>query len=116
MRNMSVREYNIARNLDVDQTGDLLITGKRVLFGWFISNQNAAVLYVKFYNKATAPTVGTDTPVLTLAIPAVSAANVEFLGGIAFSLGIGVGATTGVVDADTGAPGASEVVVNALYR
>jgi len=116
MKNVSIREYNIARNIDVDQTGDLLITGKKILFGYYISNQNAAVIYVKFYNKATAATVGTDTPVLTLAIPAASAANQEFLGGIPFSLGIGIGATTGPTDADTGAPGANEVIVNALYK
>jgi len=116
MKNVSIREYNIARNLDVDESGDLLITGKKLLFGYYISNQNAAVIYVKFYNKATAPTVGTDTPVVTFAIPAASAANQEFSGGIPFSLGMGIGATTGVADDNTGAPGASEIVVNAFYK
>ena len=116
MKNVSIREYSVARNLDVDESGDLLITGNRVLFGYFISNKNAAAIYVKFYNKATAPTVGTDTPLLTLSIPAASAANQEFLGGIPFSLGIGMGATTAGADADVGAPAASDVIVNVLYK
>jgi lysophospholipase L1-like esterase len=34
-----------------------------------VSNINAAVRYLKMYNKASAPTVGTDTPVMTIAVP-----------------------------------------------
>lgn len=33
------------------------------------SNINAAARYLKLYNKASAPTVGTDTPVLTIPLP-----------------------------------------------
>src|SRR5690242_4134795 len=33
------------------------------VYGYDIYNNNAAVRFVKFYNKATAPTVGTDTPI-----------------------------------------------------
>lgn len=36
-------------------------------------NASAGVIYLKFYDKATAPTVGTDTPVLTYALPATAA-------------------------------------------
>lgn len=81
---------------------------------------NAAVRYLKLYNKATAPTVGTDTPVLTLPIPG-NAAGAGFVldtggMGIAFSTGIGFALTTGVADADTGAVAANEIVVNLLYK
>lgn len=83
-------------------------------------NVNAAVRYLKLYNKATAPTVGTDTPVLTLPIPANTAGAGFVLDtggmGIAFSLGIGYALTTGVTDADTGAVAANEIVVNILYK
>jgi hypothetical protein len=82
------------------------------VYGWYIANNASSVRYVKFYNKATAPTVGTDTPVMTLAVPANAAANVAYPHGIAFATGIGIGATTGVADNDTTAPSANDVIVN----
>jgi len=33
------------------------------------TNTTATVKYLKLYNKASAPTVGTDTPILTIALP-----------------------------------------------
>lgn len=82
-------------------------------------NTNAAARYLKFYNKASAPTVGSDTPVWTFLIPpnstgaALSAAIPPQ--GIAFSLGIAFALTTGVADADTGAVAAAEIGVNLGY-
>ena len=81
-------------------------------------NINAAVRYLKLYNKATAPTVGTDTPVLTLAIPGNTAGAgfaLSFDPGIDFSLGIGLALTTGVADADTAAVAANDITVNGSY-
>lgn len=89
------------------------------VYGWYISNINAAARYVKFYNKATAPTCGTDTPVITLAIPGNTAGagtNVNFAGGIAFGTGIGYCITTGSADNDTGAVAASDLIVNLFYK
>lgn len=76
-----------------------------------ISGYNAAasVRYLKFYNKASAPTVGTDTPVITLALPAASAFNIN-MGGHYFSTGIAYALTTGAADADTGALTLADVV------
>lgn len=83
-------------------------------------NINAAVRYLKLYNKATSPTVGTDTPVMTLPIPGNTAGAGFVLDtggmGIAFATGIGYAITTGVADADTGAVAANEIVVNVLYK
>ena len=70
---------------------------------------------MKIYNKATAPTQS-DTPVMTIPIPAGGAANVEFSNGIAFAAGISYRASTAVADNDTGAPTANDVVVNLLYK
>lgn len=84
--------------------------------GWYLYNANAAVRYLKLYNKATAPTVGTDVPVMTIPIPPGSAANVEFGKGIAFATGIAFAITTGVGTADTGAVAANEIIVNLLYK
>jgi len=81
-------------------------------------NTNAAARYLKLYNKATAPTVGTDVPVATLLIPGNTSGaglNISFEYGMNFSTGIGFALTTGVADLDTGAVAANEIVVNILY-
>lgn len=106
----------IYRDLDANATGELVKGSAGQLFGWHMYNDGAAEVYVKFYNKATAPTVGTDTPVMTVPIPAGAGANVEFTNGIEFATGIGVGATTAVADASTAAPAANQVIVNLLYK
>lgn len=86
------------------------------IYTLYANNVNAAVRYLKLYNKATAPTVGTDVPVMTLAIPAGGVVNLSFFGGLAFSAGIAFALTTGVADADTAAVAASEHVVNIGYK
>jgi len=108
--------YTIYRDIDLDETGISVKGSAGQIYGWFMHNKAASTLYVKFYNSSGAPTVGTDTPILTIPIPAGASANVEFLGGIACSSGIGIGCTTGVADNDTGAPGANEMIVNVFYK
>lgn len=104
------------RNLDLGTTGQIVKAASGKLCGWYISNVATAARYVKFYNKATAPTQA-DTPVLTLMIPASGGANIPPTTlGINFSAGISLRATTGVADADVGAPTANDVVVNLFYR
>lgn len=80
------------------------------------SNINAAPRYLKIYNKATAPTVGTDVPVHTFIIPGNTAGagtNIPLPPqGIALSAGISFAITTGVLDADVGAVAAAELVIN----
>ena len=82
-----------------------------------VNNVNAAVRYFKLYNKASAPTVGTDTPVLTLAIPAGSVQSIV-LGtrGLRLGTGIAYALTTGITVADTGAVSASEHAVHISYE
>ena len=89
------------------------------VYGWQISNTNASVRFFKLYNKATAPTVGTDTPVMTIAIPGNTNGGItelEFATGITFSTGISFALTTGVADSDTTAVAANEVLVNLLFK
>lgn len=75
------------------------------------SNINAAIRYLKLYNSTTV-TVGTTTPVLTLAIPAGGFVNLEFgTPGMRFTTGICIGLTTGAADNDTGAVAAGEIKV-----
>lgn len=108
---------DIFRSLDLDETEEDVKTAAGKLYGWYIFNAAASTRYVKFYNATAASvTVGSTTPVLTVPIPAGSAANVEYTNGIPFSTAICVAATTGVADSDTGAPAANDVVVNIFYK
>jgi hypothetical protein len=84
--------------------------------GWYLYNANAAVRYLKLYNKASAPTVGTDVPVMTIPIPPGSGANVEIGKGLPFATGIAFAITTGPTTADTGAVAANEIIVNLYYK
>ena len=80
------------------------------------SNSNAAIRYLKLYNKASAPTVGTDVPVLTLAIPATGSLNIHGgSNGIRFGTGIAWALTTLSTDADATAVAATEIKVAISY-
>lgn len=80
-------------------------------------NAAAATRYIKLYNKASAPTVGTDVPIRTLAIPASSAFVLSWDGGLTFPTGIAYALTTGVADADTGALTAGDILaLNVEYQ
>jgi len=89
-----------------------------VLYGLIAFNLNAAVRYLKLYNKASAPTVGTDTPVMTVPVPA-SATGAGFVlpipPGVDFTTGIAFALTTGSADADTAAVGAGDLFVHLIY-
>jgi len=78
-------------------------------------NAAATVRYIKFYDKVTAPTVGTDTPVLTVAVPATSAFRLTLAH--QFAVGIGYGIVTGAADNDTTAPTAADILgLNVLFN
>lgn len=80
------------------------------------SNIGAAARYLKLYNKATAPTVGTDIPLLTIKLPADSVTVVDCGAlGMRFATGIALAMTAGAADADVAAVVASEVKVNVNY-
>lgn len=80
------------------------------------SNINAAVRYLKLYNKASAPTVGTDVPVLTIPIPAGGVVQIDpGSNGIRFATGISWALTTAAADSDTTAVAASEIKVVISY-
>lgn len=79
------------------------------VYGWQLCNTTAAAKFFKWYNKATAPTVGTDTPVMTVLIPATGCTSWESSIGIAFSLGSGYGITGAVADTDATATAIDDV-------
>jgi len=111
----------IFRSLDIDETEEDVKTSAGQLYWIHAINKTASPLYLKFYNATAANTsVGSTTPVLTLPVPANAdsdgagfTTNIDK--GLAFSTAICVACTTGVADADTGAPGANDCVINLGY-
>lgn len=80
------------------------------------SNTGAAAAFVKFYNLAAAPTVGTSVPVFTLSIPASGTVTVPVgLVGIRFTTGIALAITNLAADTDTTAVVAAQVKVATSY-
>jgi len=89
------------------------------LYWIYVTNTNAAIRWLKLYNKASAPTVGTDVPTLTLGIPGNTAGaggTVSITIGIQFTTGIALATTTGDADANSGAVAADEMVINYCTR
>jgi hypothetical protein len=112
---------SIHRSIDLDEgTLEVVKNSPGTVYGMWVTNTATAVRYIKFYD-ATSGTAGTGTPVITIGIPGNASDDVAGAFGpggvgIAFATGICVGATTGVADADTGAPGANDVIVNVFYK
>lgn len=72
------------------------------LYELTVSNVTATAIFVKLYNKASAPTVGTDVPIVTLSVPANTTLPVEFGAlGKRFSTGIAIAATAAAPATDT---------------
>jgi hypothetical protein len=111
----------IFRSIDLDETEEEVKgTAGQIYAVWF-SNVSSGTRYLKLYNATAANvTVGTTTPVITLALPgnasdAISGVFSSTMG-IAFDTAISAAATTGILDSDTGAPGTNEVIVNIFYK
>lgn len=81
-----------------------------------LRNAKAASIYLKFYDKSTVPTVGTDTPRKTVHIPASSDFDTGLIEDY-YSQGIAFAITGAAADADTTALVAADVVcLNIDYR
>ncbi len=93
----------------------LVRTGAGNVFSISASNANAAPRYLKIYDKATAPVVGTDRPVLTVPVPANGLAHLPFPQGLRFTNGIALALTTGVADTDVAAVAVNELKVAIGY-
>lgn len=112
---------SIFRSLDLDESEEEVKATAGQLYGIWFTNTNASTRWIKFYNATAANvTVGTTTPVITLALPGNSSDDISGLfnstHGMAFDTAITVAATTGVADNDTGAPSANDVIVNIFYK
>lgn len=92
-----------------------------VVYSVQVYNNSATIAYLKLYNKATAPTCGTDTPVKVIGIPgntSLGGNNVSFGGGTgaAFGTGIGICIVTGIANSDNTAVAANAYVYNIDYK
>jgi hypothetical protein len=97
--------------------GALVLTGTSGLQALYATNIGATAAFVKLYNKATAPTVGTDVPEMIIPVPAAvsgvpGVAQIRpGFNGYRFALGLGIAITGGVADSDTTAVAAGQVKV-----
>lgn len=98
--------------------GALILTGTSSVQFFYATNEGASYAYVKLYNKATAPTVGTDVPEMIIPIPPAAAGvpgmvnlNMGVFVCARFALGLGIAITRNAVHTDTTAIGAGEVKV-----
>lgn len=80
-------------------------------------NSNAAVRFLKLFNKGTVPTPGVDTPVISLPIPPSGGIAIEVgLGANLFPNGIAFALVTGAADSDNTSVGAADILgVNIGY-
>lgn len=97
--------------------GALILAGTSNVSSFYATNEGATAAYIKLYNKAAAPTVGTDVPEMTIPVPAavggvpgVATIPIGFHG-FRFALGLGIAITRNAVHTDTTAIGAGEVKV-----
>lgn len=107
----------IFRSIDLDEGALEVVKASAGQIYWIHAmNLAASTRFIKIYDAASG-TIGTGTPVLTFPVATQGTTNgagfmLAVPNGIAFSTGISVGASTGIADNDTGAPGANEVIVN----
>ena len=104
-------------NSAASTNGALILTGTSGVQNLYATNIGATAAFVKLYNKATAPTVGTDVPEMIIPVPAAvsgvpGVAN-TYMGyiGMRFPLGLGIAITGAVADTDTTAVAAGQVKV-----
>ena len=109
------------KNIDVDESEDEIKGTAGQIYWMHVMNLSASVLFLKIYDDTAANViVGTTVPDLTFPIPTQGDTNgagftLPIPNGIALGTAITIACTTGIADADSGAPGANECVVNLGY-
>jgi hypothetical protein len=93
----------------------LVATGGRALFDITAFNTNAATAYLKFYNKATAPTCGTDIPIAVIPLVQNIPVNSTSIVGRLFNLGLGFCIVAGLADNDN-TNATTGIVTNITYK
>ena len=84
--------------------------------GWYIYNSNASARKIAFHNTAGTPSAGTTPVYLAIVVPGLSATNVSFPTGIAFSAGIAITTVTGLPNSDSNSVAANDLIINVFYK
>jgi hypothetical protein len=108
-------EFTCANNvtpLPADGSGSVPLT----LCGYCLANDSSVSLNAKFYDKATAPVVGTDTPKRTVFIPADTTLQADFVRGKQFVNGLWVAVTVNASGSDNTAPAAGALIGTVDYQ
>lgn len=94
----------------------LVSAAARLLRSLDVYNEASYSVYLKLYDKATAPVAGTDTPFWTIPLPSGSGYSKIFIWGMPVATGLGFAITKLKADSDTTAIAASDVVGMLTYR
>lgn len=86
------------------------------LYGYSISNTNAAARWVKFYNKASSPSPASDTVVWAEQVPGNATLIAAFPEGMNFSTGIAFAAVVNASDTDNTSIGAGDLSIDIRYK
>lgn len=86
------------------------------VYGYEIYNTNAAVRFVKLYNKSSAPNPASDSPFRTIAVPAGGRAHFHSTTGLALGNGISLATVTGISDTDNTSVGAGDLVIDIDWK
>lgn len=108
---------SVSRNTTASNNASVLKTSGGRLLGLFAFNVPATVLYIKFYDKATAPVPATDIPVLVFGIPVTNQGiNIPIPQGVIFKTGIAFVAVRGITRTDNTATAANDGVISILWN
>lgn len=90
----------------------------RSLYSLLACNTNAAIRYVKLYNKSSAPAPATDSALLRgrYMIPPTACLNIVYAVPMAFSSGLAYATVTGVSDTDNTSVGANDILLTGCYK
>lgn len=109
---MTLQRY---RSTTVDELDSPVKVSRGKLWGFNIINRHTTDIFVKFYDKASnAINVATDTPILTLQVPASGSvyqeSNYPNVDLCTFDTAISVRAVTGSADTDNTAPTTKPII------
>jgi hypothetical protein len=103
--------------LSLASTNSTLVLGRSSIVKMIYAQNTGTVnAFLKFYDKVTAPTCGTDVPKLTIPLPGGASvggppAQPDISDGILFYAGVGFCITAAIADNDTGVA-TTGIVVN----
>ena len=85
------------------------------LYSIVANNASATTKYVRLFNKASAPTMGTDIPVLVFAVPATNTKEFTFTPAARLATGLAIAITSGAAATDNTAVAAGDVQLYITY-